>query len=183
MRSDVVEGQFSQRRRLLGPRSLRASSRRAAHFILRSVTLRTRRRALVGCPDRLDFSLASMPSAVRCPPEGGQRLATCDRSLLLAKQLESCRTPLMGFVSQIALPSTSDMCVHSRFATVPARRGVQLTGHAVVPACAFSTTAASLRAFGPRLPIWDSFRPCRFSRLRRLAPHTQCRSVAPCSRS
>jgi hypothetical protein len=26
------------------------------------------------------------------------------------------------------------------------------------------------------------FRPCRFSRLRRLAPRAQCRSVAPCSR-
>lgn len=103
VRSDVVEGQFFQRCRLLGPRSMRASSRRAAHFILRSVTLRTRRQALMGCPDRLDFSLASMPSAVRCLPEGVQRPATCDRCLLLAKQLESCRTPLMGFVSKICL--------------------------------------------------------------------------------
>jgi len=89
----------------------------------------------------------------------------------------------MGFVSKIAPPSTSSVCVHSGLAAVPARQGVQRTGHAIVSACACSIASASLLAFGPGLPLRGSFRPCRFSRLRRFSPHTRCRSVAPCSRS
>jgi hypothetical protein len=82
-----------------------------------------------------------------------------------------------------APPSTSAVCVRSQLAAVPDWRGVLRTGHAVRWACAPRSAAASLRAFGPGQPDRDTFRPCRFSRLRRLAPHTRRRFVAPCSRS
>jgi len=140
------------------------------------------RQALVGCPGRLRLQPGC--GAYRCfePPEGVLRLAVGDRCLPLSRPLEPCRTPLMGFVSKIAPPSTSIACVHSWLATVPAWQGVQRTGHALASALASTTAPASLRAFGPGMPIRCSFRPCRFSRLRRLAPHARCRSVAPCSR-
>jgi len=105
------------------------------------------------------------------------------RSRSLSRPPKSCRTPLMGFVAGFAPPSTSNACVHSQLATVPVQAGCPADwtcdGLGLAPS---STAAVSLRAFGPGLPHRDSFRPCRFSRLRRLAPHTRCRSVAPCSR-
>jgi len=82
-----------------------------------------------------------------------------------------------------APPSTSAVRVRSQLAVVLDWRGVLRTGHAVRRACAHRSAATSLRAFGPGQPDRDTFRPCRFSRLRRLAPRTRRRSVAPCSRS
>jgi hypothetical protein len=82
-----------------------------------------------------------------------------------------------------APPSTSAVRVRSQLAVVLDWRGVLRTGHAVRRACAHRSAATSLRAFGPGQPDRDIFRPCRFSRLRRLAPRTRRRSVAPCSRS
>lgn len=51
-----------------------------------------------------------------------------------------------------------------------------VTGHPVAPWGLRGVPSA------PGCHSRRSFRPCRFSRLRRLAPHTRCRSVAPCSR-
>jgi len=89
----------------------------------------------------------------------------------------------LGVRLKDAPPSTSNVRVRSQLAVVPAWRGVLRTGHAVPGACALGSAATSLRAFGPGLRNQDTFRPCRFSRLRRLAPRTRCRFVAPCSRS
>jgi hypothetical protein len=117
------------------------------------------------------------------PPEGGRHRrgpvpgpAPCGATGALSDSSHGVRL-------KDAPPSTSNVCVRSQLAVVLARRGVLRTGHAVFGACALPSAATSLRAFGPGLPHRDSFRPCRFSRLRRLAPRTRCRSVAPCSRS
>ena len=113
--------------------------------------------------------VAASLARFREPPLAGQAGALSDSS--------------HGVRLKDAPPSTSNVRVRSQLAVVPARRGVLRTGHAVHGAYAPGSAATSLRAFGPGLPHRDSFRPCRFSRLRRLAPRTRCRSVAPCSRS
>jgi len=117
------------------------------------------------------------------PPEGDRRSsgpvpgpAPCGTTGALSDSSHGVRL-------KDAPPSTSNARVRSRLAVVPAWRGVLRTGHAVHRACARRSAATSLRAFGPGLPHRDTFRPCRFSRLRRFAPRTRCRSVAPCSRS
>jgi len=72
-------------------------------------------------------------AALRLTPEGACRpAARCSGPPLVAEwRLESCRTPLMRFVSKIAPPSASIVRVLSRLATVPDRRGVLRTGQTI----------------------------------------------------
>ena len=100
---------------------------------------------------------------------------------------ESCRTPLMDD-SKIAPLSTSAARVHSQCSIVPDRTGflpkqahscsVQLSRGRAVGGMSHDFIE-HLRPEPAKARVL--FRPCRFSRLRRLAPRAQCRSVAPCS--
>jgi hypothetical protein len=96
---------------------------------------------------------------------------------------------LLSWTSQRSPPSTSAARVHSQrggFEALP--NGVQWAeanwsalkrlGLEAFAPCPRPTLLRSEPATA-RIP----FRPCRFSRLRRLSPHTRCRFVAPCSRS
>jgi hypothetical protein len=107
---------------------------------------------------------------------------------------------LLSWVRQrFAPPSTSMVHVHSGHATGPAQTGcppawacpgfllrrgaAPVTRTSVFPLLGVLPAlqlpcASSARACHARVP----FRPCRFSRLRRLAPCSWCRSVAPCCR-
>jgi hypothetical protein len=187
-----------------------ASSRRVEPAFLRPLSWWTRpaRSALSSVPVRTcrrACSLAGACSLARCRPlrptltnstPGCRRPVRRRRSTRgrgagvlpvrgwpLSRPPESCRTPLMGFVWGFAPPSTSAACVHSRLAAVPVQAGCPADWACDASGLApFVTAAASLRAFGPGLPVRDVFRPCRFSRLRRLAPHARRRLVASCSR-
>jgi hypothetical protein len=108
------------------------------------------------------------------PPGGGQRGALPDSSHERFKDRPSvdiCCTrplPVLRRPRPNGVPAEAGIVpAPSRLPKKPGRRRrARLRG------------APSVRACQARI----SFRPCRFSRLRRLPPRAQCRSVAPCSR-
>jgi hypothetical protein len=128
-------------------------------------------------PGIVDSSRAARPSSAAVVGEASfpdwLRLTGVVRGRpLRACHVESCRTSLMGGLKDcpsIDIRRACPLPAHCRPRPDEVLTEVSIYGFAV---------CLRPEAAKPRV----SFRPCRFSRLRRLAPRKRCRSVAPCCR-
>jgi hypothetical protein len=186
-----------------GPTSPSGPVGRSAVFRPGSGTAEVPCRGQLGCPRRL---CAPTRAAVRrAVSEETVSDPTGSCGWLPEGSLAKSLAGLLSWVRQrFAPPSTSNAHVHSRHATGLARarcprilRGgpadtcsrpaSPCTGRVRRPGplpdvalCEHSSFRAHLRPELARARV--AVRPCRFSRLRRLAPRARCRSVAPCCR-